>query len=75
MCRGEMRMERKTGVMLWGMLIARTREHIKGKRTSWVKMRDVIKISLLRNLSSSRVEGGWKRWRQREVFRRQFHKR
>lgn len=71
-----MRMERKTEVMLQSMFIARTRDHIKGKRrTSWAKMRDVIKIPLLRNLSSSRVEGGWKRWRQREVFRRQFHKR
>ena len=71
-----MRMERKTGVMLWSMFFARTRDHIKGKRRiSWDKIRDVIKIPLLRNLSSSRVEDGLGRWRQREVFRRQFHKR
>ena len=66
-----MRMERKTGVRLWSRFMAKTKDLIKGNmRTSWDK-EGCDQNPILRNLSSSRVEGLLRRWRHRMVFRRQ----
>lgn len=58
MCRGEGRMERKTRVRCEGMLLTGLGIILKAKGEHLGINEGLIKIELLRNLPSSRVEDG-----------------